>query len=116
MKSLRKHLVIDVETDSEEEDLQHIITTEGDKLQIPCDEEQPVYEAGDNIHEEIVNYMEGENEKQDLSYKWYVVIHSRITSVGNIALLSKPIYVTYSNIDKIVIRRDIDCEYKVFRA
>jgi hypothetical protein len=71
MKNFKKKLVIDTDIDSEAEDLEHIITTESNGINL-MDVELPVSteNVGDSILQQMVNFMEGENNGQDLSFKW----------------------------------------------
>jgi hypothetical protein len=71
MKNFKKKLVIDTDIDSEAEDIEHIITTQSNGINL-MDVEKPVSidNAGDSILQQMDNFLEGENNGQDLSFKW----------------------------------------------
>lgn len=64
----------------------------------------------------LLNFTEGENYNQDLSYHWYIIYvkQLRINKENNLKTINNNIYLTKKVINDLLTKRDITCELKVY--
>jgi hypothetical protein len=129
MLNLKKRLCIEIEEIKEDEDeIQFIqVTKESNglklheclinienQIQIYEEERHKILDYNHIIANQILNYMEGENNQVDLSYKWYHYFNIlRLFRVNILTDIAKSIFISQSYMDKLLNKRDIHREFKV---